>query len=210
MVSCFAKIIFTLTLSAFPLTTSFLAKNNIAKFFVEDHAVYLIIKLSGLCFTLFAVKLITPIFYSVSLFELDKKGKNVSLILYTVAFALLLQNIVFFSITDLKLDFFYLFSNFFIFIAYVIISIVFIFIINFLAKSINFKVLLQRYFYTTWKSKKILKKSVRNTINFLSKSLQDLVPNKKLLDSVLKKSKITPSVSILFVIIFIILLLIKA
>lgn len=131
--------IFGLFLASFPLTTSFIAKENIVKFFVESKVLYLILKVSSITFIMFAIKLVMPIFYSIEFFKLDSKGKRLAFVLYAFVFILFLTNALFFFFVEAKYSLFKISVDFFVFIAYTAIAGLFLMIIEFIFRVLMVK-----------------------------------------------------------------------
>jgi formate hydrogenlyase subunit 3/multisubunit Na+/H+ antiporter MnhD subunit len=202
-------IIFGLCLASFPLTASFIAKSNIAKFFVEDKTIYYLIKASGIAFTMFAIKLILPVCYSVEFFNLDTKGKKLASILYCFVVILMALNIAFFLISRTKINLFIISVEFFNFIAYTLVSGASLFILKFIlqvtkAKKL-FKIITGDYVFFR---SLVLRFAHYVKVNY-HLFIEALKFRRDGLEKVLVFSKIPPFVSISFIICFIIAFLTK-
>jgi formate hydrogenlyase subunit 3/multisubunit Na+/H+ antiporter MnhD subunit len=131
--------VFGLYLSAFPLSTAFIAKTNIAKFFVEDRTIYYTIKASSIIFVLFAIRLVLPVWHSIEFFKLDKNGGKLIAILYLIALTLIGINAFFLFTSDVKYGLFYFSVEFFTFLVYFMIAGILLVLLSLMIQKIKVK-----------------------------------------------------------------------
>ena len=194
------SIIFGLCLASFPFTASFIAKTNITKFFVHDKLLYLVLKGSSIAFVMFAIKIIMQVCYSVEFFKLDKKGKKLTGILYAFVVIVMIINIVFAFISDLKYTFFTISVEFFTFIAYTCLAGVLVIILDFMLKAANAKHLIEVLIYDLNFFRRKFMLGVKKLKAFSNTISDSIIEIKKARSSVLEFSKVTTSAMVLTVV----------